>query len=212
MRDLLQTIPIELVEKILSLIDSPQDLRSLLLSARYTYHTVKRHADYRHIRCSLTQGEAMWEKLAADKSLAANVRVLEIQPETRYTPLEAMLLPAALYTPPKWNSLHFLYRAEAALATALLNLVNLTVLRWAARNPRNGKVYDPNHEAIMRQFGLEKNMDDVDDILCGEDMWLNLATLKALRRVEIVDERRKNRFPFDTSPVRSAIIFRMSSY
>lgn len=212
MRDLLQTIPIELVEKILSIIDSPQDLRSLSLSARYAYHTVKRHADYRHIRCSLIQGEAMWEKLAADKSLAANVRVLEIQPETSYTPLEAMLLPAALYTPPKWNSSRFLYRAQAALATALLNLVNLSVFRWADHSPRHGKVYDPNHEAIMRQFRLEENVDDVDDIIYGEDMWLNLATLKALRRVEIVDKRRKNCFPFDTSPVISALIFKMTSY
>lgn len=198
MLDLLQTIPVELVEKILSLIDSPQDLRSLSLAARYAYNTIKRHADYRHIQCSLIQGEAVWELLAANKSLAANVRILDIQPETSKAPSKAMLLPATLHTPPKWNSSHFLYRAEAKLTTALPNLINLITFRWASHTPTIGKVYDSDMGAILRQYGLEEKDDGIS---YGEEMWLGLITLKALRHVEIRDTRLNNRFPFDTSPV-----------
>lgn len=199
MRDVLQDIPVELVDKILTFIDSSRDLHSLLLSTKYIYGVVKRHSDYRHIRCSIIQGYDLWAVLAVDKSLAANVRVLEIQPESHdsYTPLKTMLLPSTLYNTPIRRALK-LMQAEAMLTAALPNLTNLNVFRWTDSSPRRGNVYDPDHEAFLRELGLE---DEEDDAPYGEAMWLGLATLKALRHVEIFDKRQDSRFPFDTSPV-----------
>lgn len=94
-RRTLTLIPNETLDSIVSHIDSKRDLLALALSCRRLYSVIcPRHYDYRVIRCKVSS-ISMWNHLVVHRSLACNVRRLEILDE-RST--ERELIPQGIMT------------------------------------------------------------------------------------------------------------------
>jgi hypothetical protein len=70
-------LPVEILEQIASEIESPSDLCSFGVSRKLRSIIFPSHIQLRIIRCPLLS--SIWEKLSVHRSLAANVRVLQIQ-------------------------------------------------------------------------------------------------------------------------------------
>ena len=75
----LSTLPIEMLEGIISELDLPIDLFHLALTcSRLASVVIPRHLYYRVIQCSIESGSRLWEALTKDRNLAQNVRTLEL--------------------------------------------------------------------------------------------------------------------------------------
>ncbi|KAF7297866.1 hypothetical protein HMN09_01007400 [Mycena chlorophos] len=73
--------PTEILDQIAFHVDSKRDLLALALSCQRMYDIVfPRHYDYRHIRCKVSS-LSVWNHLVVHRSLARNVRRLEILDE-----------------------------------------------------------------------------------------------------------------------------------
>ncbi|KAJ7277463.1 hypothetical protein C8J57DRAFT_185754 [Mycena rebaudengoi] len=87
--------PTEILDSIAYHVDSKRDLLSLALSCQRMHDiVVPRHFHYRHIRCKVSS-LSVWNHLVVHRSLARNVRRLEILDE-RAAPSEMLIPPDIL--------------------------------------------------------------------------------------------------------------------
>lgn len=171
----LENLPNELLDQIVNLLDEPSDLLPLALaSSRFCSIIIPRHLHYRHIRCSAQDGLKLWDALSKDKSLARNVRSLQLQlsPPLRIPPI---------YTPSLDDVVKLVKRSsvekveavdgddERALLKGLKNMVNLAAFRWTMDH------------AHLQTVPLDPENGDRSNI------WTVLSTLPTLREVEVHD-------------------------
>jgi hypothetical protein len=78
-------LPVETLERIAAWIDSPTDLLSLTMVTRtFKNIIIPNHLHYRHIRYTTDGCPELWKSLSSNKSLAQNVRKLEILGDDRH--------------------------------------------------------------------------------------------------------------------------------
>ena len=118
-----------------------------------------RHIQFRLIRCHVLDAQNLWDTLAKDRSLARNVRTLEIGfGWTRHTPPRIPSNPR-----PRLQAVTFL-KVERTLIAAIKNMTELVSFKW-----------------------LERFHVPVIDSCRGEDIWTALKQLPALRRLHVKD-------------------------
>lgn len=170
-RTLITRQPTEILDAIVFHVDSKQDLLSLALSCQ-RMHTIviPRHFDYRVIRCKVSS-ISVWNHLIVHRSLAKNVRRLEILDErsrsasssgTADTELE--MVPAGIMASDTDlestdDELAIHEKQERYLVSALARMTSLSAFSWSC-----------NHSPI-----------------CIDNIWPTLLKCHTLRQVEIND-------------------------
>lgn len=153
--------PTEILDAIVSHVDSKRDLLSLGLSCHRMYDIVfPRHFDYRVIRCKVSS-ISVWNHLMIHRGLAKNVRRLEILDE-RFTETET--LPSGILSSDSDlestdDELEMHEKQERYLVSALSRMTALAFFTWSC-----------NHSPIS-----------IDDV------WPTLLKCHSLREVEIND-------------------------
>lgn len=153
--------PTEILDAIVSHVDSKLDLLSLGLSCHRMYDIVfPRHFDYRVIRCKVSS-ISVWNHLMIHRGLAKNVRRLEILDE-RFTETET--LPSGILSSDSDlestdDELEMHEKQERYLVSALSRMTALAFFTWSC-----------NHSPIS-----------IDDV------WPTLLKCHSLREVEIND-------------------------
>lgn len=153
--------PTEILDAIVSHVDSKRDLLSLGLSCHRMYDIVfPRHFDYRVIRCKVSS-ISVWNHLMIHRGLAKNVRRLEILDE-RFTETET--LPSGILSSDSDlestdDELEMHEKQERYLVSALSRMTALAFFTWSC-----------NHFPIS-----------IDDV------WPTLLKCHSLREVEIND-------------------------
>ncbi|KAG7439839.1 uncharacterized protein BT62DRAFT_1013379 [Guyanagaster necrorhizus] len=123
-RILITRQPTEILDAIVFHIDSKQDLLSLALSCQRMHDiVVPRHLDYRVLRCKVSS-ISVWNHLIVNRSLAKNVRRLEILDESRTdTDLESTD-----------DELGMHERQERYLVSALTKMTTLNSFVWSCNH------------------------------------------------------------------------------
>ncbi|KAF8917912.1 hypothetical protein CPB85DRAFT_1214527 [Mucidula mucida] len=135
-RTLITRQPTEILDAIVFHIDSKQDLLSFALSCQRMYGIViPRHFDYRHLRCKVSS-ISVWNHLIVNRSLAKNVRRLEIMDErsaeTEYVPSGIMVSDTDLESTDDELSMHD--KQERFLVAALTRMASLASFTWSCNH------------------------------------------------------------------------------
>lgn len=175
------SLPVEIVDEILSHIEEPGDLTPILFVSKSFKALADRHISYRVIRCPLGVIQ-LWEHLSQNPSLAENVRVLEIQRESDYASFD---VPRAFYNAAAisrkqdvWGlqdevPYHDLERlrlaglkiSETTLISALKNMSRLTSFKWEGKPPL-----------------IDSRLDGFPD-----DIWTTLRGHETLTELDVLD-------------------------
>lgn len=126
----IQSLHDELVEVILSYIDSFFDLRSLALTSHSFASVIfPRHSEYRVISLSTWQQPEIWYHLSNRPDLARNVRILQIGPPGTYESSERTYrVPVTLVNAPAGNLTNV--GAEQTFGPALRQMQYLQQFEW----------------------------------------------------------------------------------
>ena len=153
-------LPYETVDAIVFHVEGTRDLLSLALTCRTLADVVcPRHIQFRLIRCRVVAAHCLWNTLAKDRSLARNVRTLEIGfGWTRHFPPRIPSNPR-----PRLEAVTSL-KVERSLITAIKNMTELTSFKW-----------------------LERSQVPAIDSGHGDDIWTALKQLPALRHLNVKD-------------------------
>jgi hypothetical protein len=169
-------LPRETLEEIVDWIDSRHDLYRLALTARVFNRIISpRHIQYRDIRCRLDTN-TVWQQFGTDRSLARNVRSIEIQREEwafEYQWPDALQIPESLRPPElpvlgrdiTQESLDKQRGFELQLIAAIKNMTNLASFAWNRAPP------------LVDSLSSEAE----------EDIWTALKRCSALKELEFVD-------------------------
>lgn len=206
-------VPFEVLDAVISELDSRADLLALALASSYFHSMViPRHLHYRVVRCSITEGLHLWRAFICDKTLARNVRVLEIEshdPRSIGGPLAPMRrfpsdfpparLPLFMLNPREPTLLNHekiagpqelelgrdftvLKACERVFLEALKNMTSLVRFQW-------GYVHPDPCIAAKCDFGKQ-------------DVWMILSSIPTLRDLEVADlHRDTNQDPIYESAV-----------
>ncbi|KDQ53727.1 hypothetical protein JAAARDRAFT_136652 [Jaapia argillacea MUCL 33604] len=153
--------PTEILDAIVYHLDSKRDLLALGLTCRRLHGIVfPRHYDYRIIRCKVSSIR-VWNHLVVHKSLARNVRRLEILDERssghEFIPRGILTSDTDLESTDDELGMHV--KQERYLVAALLKMTALQSFIWSC-----------NHSPM-----------------CIDDVWPTLMKFQSLREVEIND-------------------------
>ncbi|KAG5650139.1 hypothetical protein H0H81_000554 [Sphagnurus paluster] len=153
--------PTEVLDAIIFHVDSRHDLLSLALSCKRMYDVVcPRHIDYRVVRCKVS-ALSVWNHLVVNRSLARNVRRLEILDErsagSELIPPGILMSDTDLESTDDELGLHD--KQERYLVSALTKMTALTSFAWSC-----------NHSPIS-----------IDNV------WPTLLKCHSLQQVEIND-------------------------
>ena len=169
-------LPFETVDSIAFHVEGGRDLRSLALTCRTLADVVcPRHIQFRLIRCNVIVAEQLWSNLAKDRSLARNVRTLEIGygwRGSRYSPprmpsnLKLRLGTVTFIDDRDGRAAH--RKAERALIAAIKNMTELISFKWLEHF--QVPVIDSRREGAG-----------------GDDIWTALSQLPALRHLNVND-------------------------
>ncbi|PBK86263.1 hypothetical protein ARMGADRAFT_1055330 [Armillaria gallica] len=136
-RTLITRQPTEILDAIVFHIDSKQDLLALALSCQRMHGIViPRHLDYRVLRCKVSS-ISMWNHLIINRSLARNVRRLEILDER--TSMDALRIPGGIVgTDTDLEStddeLAMHEKQERYLVSALTKMTALNTFVWSCNH------------------------------------------------------------------------------
>ncbi len=136
-RTLITRQPTEILDAIVFHIDSKQDLLALALSCQRMHGiVVPRHLDYRVLRCKVSS-ISMWNHLIVNRSLARNVRRLEILDER--TSMDALRIPEGIVgTDTDLEStddeLAMHEKQERYLVSALTKMTALNTFVWSCNH------------------------------------------------------------------------------
>ncbi|KAK0218589.1 hypothetical protein EDD85DRAFT_893785 [Armillaria nabsnona] len=136
-RTLITRQPTEILDAIVFHIDSKQDLLALALSCQRMHGIViPRHLDYRVLRCKVSS-ISMWNHLIVNRSLARNVRKLEILDER--TSMDALRIPGGIVgTDTDLEStddeLAMHEKQERYLVSALTKMTALNMFVWSCNH------------------------------------------------------------------------------
>lgn len=128
--------PIELLDEIVFHLDSKRDLLSLALSCKRMHGVIfPRHFEYRVVRAKVSS-ISLWNHLIVNRSLARNVRVLEIVDE-RST--ESLILPTDILTTDtdlesSDDELSMHAKQERYLVSALTKMTCLDAFVWSCNH------------------------------------------------------------------------------
>lgn len=129
--------PTEILDAVLSHVDSPKDLLNIGLACKRLHDVVfPRHIDYRVIRCKVSS-ISVWNHLIMHKSLARNVRKLEIIDERQQngrllTPRGIMQRDTELESTDDELKIHS--KQERYLSAALLRMTALKQFKWSCNH------------------------------------------------------------------------------
>ena len=128
--------PTEILDEIVSHIDSKRDLFALAISCKRMHSVIfPRHYDYRTIRCKISN-IAVWGHLANNRALALNVRRLEILDERTSAPL--CIPPDLLTTDTELESsddeLEMHNKQERLFISALTRMNRLNEFIWSCNH------------------------------------------------------------------------------
>ena len=128
--------PTEILDEIVSHIDSKRDLFALAISCKRMHSVIfPRHYDYRTIRCKISN-IAVWGHLANNRALALNVRRLEILDERSSAPL--CIPPDLLTTDTELESsddeLEMHNKQERLFISALTRMNRLNEFIWSCNH------------------------------------------------------------------------------
>jgi hypothetical protein len=153
-------LPYETVDAIVFYVEGTQDLLSLALTCRTLADVVcPRHIQFRLIRCDVIMAHYLWNTLAKDRSLARNVRTLEIGfGWTRHIPPRIPSNPR-----PRLEAVTF-PKVECTLIAAIKNMTELISFKW-----------------------LERSQVPAIDSGRRDDIWTALKQLPALRLLNVKD-------------------------
>jgi hypothetical protein len=173
---LILELPFETLEEIIGYLDKPADLFNLASASKLLASVIiPRHLQYRIISCRLDT-HSVWKQLSDDRSLAQNVRKLEIQRDQwgyAYRQPDRLRVPVDLeptYVPVlgrdfSEDGLEKERCLELELISALKNMSNLTHFKWDRAPP-----------LIDARSGGET-----------EDLWAALKGCSDLRELSVVD-------------------------
>lgn len=135
-RTLITRQPTEILDAIVFHIDSKQDLLSLALSCQRMHSViVPRHYDYRTIRCKVSS-ISVWNHLIVNRSLARNVRSLEIMDErcaeVEMVPSGILMTDTDLESTDDELGLHA--KQERFLVAALTKMSSLSTFTWSCNH------------------------------------------------------------------------------
>ncbi|KAJ3492777.1 hypothetical protein NLJ89_g11166 [Agrocybe chaxingu] len=145
--------PTEILDAILFHVDSRKDLLNLALGCKRLHDVVfPRHFDYRVIRCKVSS-ISVWNHLIKNRSLARNVRKLEIIDERVSTMRgvspghKGMLVPRGMLQrdtdlDSTDDELTMHSKQERFLAAALLRMTGLKEFKWSAPDLRSMDIHD----------------------------------------------------------------------
>lgn len=128
--------PTEILDAIVFHVDSKADLLSLALSCRRMHSIVfPRHFDYRIIRCKVSS-ISVWNRLIVHRSLARNVRRLEIlderSTETEIIPSDILISDTDLESTDDELAMHA--KQERYLVSALTKMCALRSFFWSCNH------------------------------------------------------------------------------
>lgn len=128
--------PTEILDAIALCIDSKKDLVSLALTCRRMHGVVcPRHTDYRVIRAKASAA-SVWNHLIVHRSLARNVRILEVLDERCITapvvPRDIVIRDTDLETTDDELGMHA--KQERVLVAALAKMSNLQSFTWSCNH------------------------------------------------------------------------------
>lgn len=141
--------PTEILDEILSHVDSRKDLLNIgLVSKRLRDVVFPRHFDYRVIRCKLSS-ISVWDHLITHRSLARNVRKLEILDErspsasfqtghSHHANHNTVLIPRISFRDTDLENtddeLRMHFKQERFLADALVHMTRLKEFKWSCNH------------------------------------------------------------------------------
>jgi hypothetical protein len=173
----IQDLPVEILEQIASEIESPLDLCSFGASRKLRSIVFPNHAQLRIIRCPLLS--SIWEKLSIHRSLAANVRVLEIQRATinwNHDFVDLPVVPAMFDEPGRPQAINEVnhakrpsrLEADRVLVSALRHMTGLVSFQWS-HTPSliNPDLEDDVWTTLINYCPNLREVDVLDDVGLG---------------------------------------------